>query len=177
MKKLKFFYILSILLSLNACHPSHEQFKNDASLADLKMPNNHLNFKEIKDYQNYKMIAAHYRTDKNEIRYILGNKKAFEAAKNKAPFPDGSKIVKIGWTVEKMPDFQTALEAKQLKRIEYMIKSRKEFSKNPGNWGYARFVKENGQFEPWQKGTQSCINCHNLVKKNDFIFTKFQTLQ
>lgn len=166
--------IISILLL--SCN-NKQEYRLISSVPDLEMPNNHLKFKEIEDYKNYKIIATHFRTDKNELRYILANKKAFKAYHENKPFPDGSKIVKIGWSVEKMPNFNAALETKQLQRIEYMIKDHKRFSKNPGNWGYARFVKKEQHYKPWNKGTTSCVSCHNLAKQNDYLFTKRQQLQ
>jgi len=87
------------------------------------------------------------------------------------------KVVKIGWTVENMSNFNPALEANEVQRVEYMIKDNKQFSKNPGNWGYARFIKKEGIYTPWKKGTVSCVGCHNLAKNNDYLFTKLQKLQ
>ncbi|HHD79373.1 MAG TPA: cytochrome p460, partial [Epsilonproteobacteria bacterium] len=49
-------------------------------------------------------------------------------------FPYGSKIVKIGWDVKKMPNFGVAFEANEVQRVEYMIKDGENFNKNPGNW-------------------------------------------
>jgi len=165
-----------IVITLSSC-TNKTAYKVLSDVPDLEMPNNHLKFKEIKNYKNYKIVATHFRTDKNELRYILANKKAFKAYKEKTPFPNGSKIVKIGWTVENMSNFNLALETKKLQRIEYMIKDNKRFSKNPGNWGYARFVKKDNNYLPWTKGTKGCISCHNTAQKNDYLFTKIQTLQ
>jgi len=146
-------------------------------LPDLTMPNNSLKFNEIKNYQNYKIVATHFRTDKNEIRYVLANKIAFKAFKNGTlPFPEGSKLVKIGWSVKTIPLFKPALEADKIQRIEYMIKSKSKFSKNPGFWGYARFVKKEGKYSTWQNGTESCITCHNITKDNNYVWTRFQKL-
>ncbi len=148
-----------------------------STVPDLEMPNNHLKFTEISDYKNYKIISTHFRTDKNELRYILANQIAFKAFVNKTAFPNGSKIVKIGWTVKKMAKFTVALESNEVQRIEYMIKDDKRFSKNPGNWGYARFIKENSKYKPWRNGTKSCISCHNLAKETKYVFSHFQELQ
>lgn len=176
MNNIKLIYILLILL-IASCSKQKSTYTVISKVPDLEMPNNHLKFKEIEDYKNYRIVATHFRTDKNELRYILANEKAFKAYNEKTPFPNGSKIVKIGWTVEKMPNFNPALETKQIQRIEYMIKDDKRFSKNPGNWGYARFVKAENNYKPWTKGTKGCISCHNSAKDNDYLFTKMQVLQ
>ena len=144
-------------------------------LPDLKMPDNNLTFKIIEGYEDYKIVATHFRTDKNELRYVLANPVGFNALKNKAEvMPEGSKIVKIGWSVKKMELFPTALEADKIQRVEYMIKDSKNFDANADNWGYARFVKKEGKFEAWDKGTQGCISCHAVAKGSDFLFTSFQ---
>jgi len=143
-------------------------------LPSLKMKNTNLSFKEIQGYQNYSIVASHFRKDKNEIRYILANKVAYDALRdNKVIMPDGSKVVKIGWSVKEMPTFPSALEAKTVQRVEYMIKDKTKHKERDG-WGYARFVKENGKYKAWSGDPKSCVACHELVKSNDALFTKFQ---
>ena len=164
-----------LMVFLASCH-QEDAYHVISKVPDLEMPNNHLKFKEIEDYKNYKIVSTHFRTDKNELRYILANDIAFKAYNEKMPFPNGSKIVKIGWTVEKMPNFNAALESKDIQRIEYMIKDDNRFAENPGNWGYARFVKKDAKYQPWTKGTKGCISCHNLAKENSYLFTKMQNL-
>ncbi len=171
----KIFFILLASSLLFACKQTNE-YRVISKVPDLEMPNNHLKFKEIEDYKNYKIVSSHFRTDKNELRYILANDIAFKAYNEGTALPNGSKIVKIGWNVEKMSNFQAALEAKKVQRIEYMIKDTKRFAKNPGNWGYARFVKKEKKYKAWDKGTESCISCHNIAQKNNYVFTKLQPL-
>lgn len=157
--------------------PISSDYHLNSSVPDLVMPENGLKFKEIEDYKNYKIVATHFRTDKKELRYILANEAAFKAYKDGSDFPNGSKVVKIGWNVAEMSNFNPALEAKEVQRIEYMLKDEMKFAKNPGNWGYARFVKKEGKYQSWQKGTQTCVSCHNLAKDKNFLFTELQKLQ
>ncbi len=178
MKKLNNAHILSILLLIigliSSCNDSENEkyIKIPSSVPNLKMPENNLSFKEIEDYKNYKIVATHFRTDKNELRYILANKKAFKAFKNKTEFPEGSKIVKIGWSIKEMPEFSPALVQDSIRRIEYMIK-RNDFDKKQGNWGYARFVNEKGTYKSWDEGTQSCVSCHDIAKKTGYVFSEW----
>ena len=145
------------------------------SLPTLKMPDSNLTFGMIEGYQDYKIVATHFRTDKNELRYILANKIGYNALMKKdRVMPEGSKIVKIGWSVKKMPSFPSALEADKIQRVEYMIKDSKQFDADGDHWGYARFVKKDGKFKSWDKGVQGCISCHSGVKKSDFLFTQMQ---
>ena len=177
MNLLKTIAIITILTLFVSCNDTKSNYQVVSKVPDLIMPENNLKFKEIEDYKNYKIIGTHFRTDKNELRYILANDIAFKASNENSPFPNGSKIVKIGWNTEEMSNFSPALEAKEVQRVEYMIKDKDKFSENPGNWGYARFVKKEGKYKSWDKGTTSCISCHNLAKNNDYVFTKFQKLQ
>lgn len=142
---------------------------------DLTMPDNNLTFKMIEGYQNYKLISTHYRTDKDELRYILVNTIGYNALREKKKIlPKGTKIVKVGWTTKKMAAFSTALEIDKLQRVEYMIKDPGTFNNNGDHWGYARFVKTKKGFEVWDKGTQSCISCHKAAETNDYLFTNIQ---
>lgn len=173
----KVYAIILLAISVSCTKETTSNYKIISEVPDLTMPENKLTFKAIENYKNYKIVATHFRTDKNEIRYILANKIAFKAYNEGTNFPNGSKMVKIGWSIKKMSNFNLALEADEVQRIEYMIKDNKRFSKNPGNWGYARFVKESGQYKSWDKGTNSCIACHNIAKDNGYLFTKMQKLQ
>ena len=162
---MKTFIIISVLLtSLFA-----------SKLPQLKMPDNNLTFQMIEGYRDYKIVATHFRTDKNELRYILANPIGYNALKSNAKtMPDGSKIVKIGWSVKKMSLFSVALEADKIQRVEYMVKDSKNFDANGDNWGYARFIKKGDKFESWDKGVKGCISCHSIANEDDFLFTKMQ---
>ena len=161
---------------LQSCKHSDE-YTLISEVPDLKMPDNGLRFKEIEDYKNYKIVATHFVTDNNELRYIMANKIAFKALLEKQPFPEGSIMVNIAWSVKKMSNFNEALEADEIQQIDYSIKDGSRFVKNPGNWGYASFVKRNGSYQSSTEGTARCISCHNLAKDTDFKFSHFQTLQ
>ena len=146
-----------------------------ASLPDIKMPDNGLSFREIEGYQDYKIVATHFRTDKKELRTILANPIALEALMaKKQPLPEGSKIVKIGWSVKAMPTFPDALEADQIQRVEYMVKDSKNYNQNGDHWGYARYVKKGDEYVPYAKGAAECVACHASVASDDYLFTSFQ---
>lgn len=147
------------------------------TLPDLKMPDNNLSFKIIKGYEDYKIVATHWRTDKNELRYVLANSIAYKALKSKKmPMPEGSKIVKIGWSVKPMGAFPDALEADKIQRVEYMVKDSKRYNENGDHWGYARFVKKGETYVPYANGSAECIACHAAVGNNDYLFTTFQNI-
>lgn len=142
----------------------------------LTMKDTGLTFKEIEGYQNYNIVATHFRKDKNEIRYILANPVAYNALREgKKVMPEGSKIVKIGWSVKDMITFPSALEADKIQRVEYMIKDKTKHRESDG-WGYARFVKQDGKYKAWEGDPKSCVACHAVQKEHDFLFTRFQKM-
>jgi len=145
------------------------------ALPDLKMADTGLPFRLIEGYPDYRIVATHWRTDKNELRYVLANPVAYDALKsNKHPMPEGSIMVKIGWSVKPMASYPDALEADKLQRIEYMVKDSKRFDNNGDHWGYARFVKKEGGYVAYPNGSQECIACHASVAPNDYLFSTYQ---
>lgn len=146
-----------------------------SSLPDIKMPDNNLSFKMIDGYQEYKIVATHWRIDKNELRYVLANPIAYKALKSKKmPMPEGSKIVKIGWSVKAMPAYPDALEADKIQRVEYMLKDSTRYNQNGDHWGYARYVKKGDTYVPYANGSAECVACHAAVSGNDYLFSGFQ---
>ena len=69
-----------------------------------------------------------------------------------------------------------ALEANDIQQIDYTIKDKKKFSENPGNWGYASFIKRDGSYQSLKEGTAKCIDCHNPARDTDYKFTTYQKL-
>lgn len=147
-----------------------------APLPDIKMPDNGLSFSMIEGYQDYKIVATHWRTDKHELRYVLANPIAYKALVEKQkPLPEGSKIVKIGWSVKPMSSYPDALEADTLQRVEFMVKDSKHFDQNGDHWGYARFVKKGNSYVPYANGSAECVACHASVAQDDYLFSSFQS--
>lgn len=168
--------IALVAMAASALFGADVYLSDNAKVPDMQMPKTGLNFKDIEGYQNYKLVATHFRTDKNEIRYILANPVAYNALRaGKNIMPNGSKVVKIGWSVKKMSKFPSALEADKIQRVEYMIKDATKHKESDG-WGYARFVKTNGQYKAWGGDPKSCVSCHASVKDHDALFTKFQKM-
>ena len=60
-------------LCIGLLHASDAYETHNTSVPQLKMPDSNLTFKMIEGYQDYKIVATHFRTDKNELRYILAN--------------------------------------------------------------------------------------------------------
>ena len=168
---------LFVLLTLGAILFASETINSSIVLPDLKMKDNNLTFKEIEGYENYRIVATHFRKDKNELRYILANPIAYTAMKQGVKImPEGSILVKIAWKVQEMALFPSAIKASStIPRVEYMIKDSKRFNHEGDHWGYARFVKKtNGTYKTWDKGVQGCIACHQSTKEHDYLFSEYQ---
>jgi hypothetical protein len=145
----------------------------------LKEPNG-IAFSEVRGYETWVAVGPSYRTDKKEVRVILGNDKAVKAfqegiPENGKPFPDGVALVKIGWAERPDPAFAPALEPDTLQRVEFMLKDAKRFP-GTGGWGYARFVYDAKAkaFKPYGKEASfdnECAECHQQVNQRDFVFT------
>ncbi len=143
---------------------------------------NGIAFSEVRGYEDWKVVAPSFRADNNEVRVILANDVMIEAYRGGVPengegFPDGSVILKIGYSALKSESFPTALVPGVLKRVEFIIKDAKRFPATAG-WGYARFLYDPAKdiFTPYGKDAafvQECFSCHTIVRDRDFIFTKY----
>jgi hypothetical protein len=122
-------------------------------------------------YRNWPVVAPSHRTDKDEIRVILGNDIAMKAYRaGTLPFPDGAILAKLAWKRVKSAEFAEAFVPGESQRIEFMVKNAKKYA-STGGWGFGRFV--NGKpADETQHGT--CFPCHQaLVKGYDFVFTRY----
>lgn len=145
----------------------------------LKAPNG-ISFSEIRGYEKLQAIAVSRRTDNNELRVVLGNPVMVSAYQkgipgNGKPFPDGSAIVKMGWSERKNIDFPEARESGVLKRVDFILKDSRRFPET-GGWGFARFLYDSKTctFTPYGEDSSfanECYQCHSIVRKKDFIFT------
>ncbi len=165
--------IIILILLVTSLFPGDEKYS-------LTAPNG-LSFGIIKGYENWQLISSHFRTDNKEIRFLLGNNIAISAYKkdsgqNGTPFPDGTILVQIGYSVKEHPEFKNATEPDVLQRVEYMIKDSKRFD-DTGGWGFASFSYDSNtsRFRPFGNETfaNNCFACHTLVKKKDYVFTDY----
>ena len=108
--------LLLIIASLQSCK-EHDDYTLISDVPDLIMPDNGLRFKKIKDYKNYKIVATHYVTDNDELRYILANEKAYKALYEKQDFPEGSILVNIAWSVKKCQNLMKRLKQMKFNKL------------------------------------------------------------
>ena len=122
-------------------------------------------------YRRWEIVAPSHRTDKDEIRAILGNDVAMKAYRDgKLPFPDGAILAKLAWKRVASGEFRDAFVPGAPQRVEFMVKDSKRFA-DTGGWGFGRFVDGKPADEGQHK---TCFPCHLAnVKGHDFVFTRF----
>ncbi|MBI3562366.1 MAG: cytochrome P460 family protein [Gammaproteobacteria bacterium] len=126
-----------------------------------------------KGYKDWRVIGSSYRSDKKQLRVIVGNDTAVQAARagNTHPWPDGAILAKLAWKEKVDEHWPTALVPGDFAQAEFMVKDAKKYAAT-GGWGYARWVGMDQK--PYGKDAnfvQECLACHTAVKNNDWMFT------
>ena len=157
----------------------------------LKVPGG-LAFSEIRGYENWQVVGPSLTDAQDVIRVILANPTMIKAYRegipgNGKPFPDGSKIVKIEWTLKKLttPPFAATRPDTvpgDLIEVEFIEKDSSKFADTHG-WGYAMFDHNpaTGTFAPATSASKPPVNndakcgaaCHTLAASKDYIFTDY----
>jgi len=94
---------------------------------------------------------------------------------NGKPFPDGSKIAKMGWIPKKSAEAPfSVFVPDHLKSVGFIEKDSKRFPDTSG-WGYAEFVYDapSDMFKP-SKDVRCGYACHTIAAKKDYIFHPYQ---
>ena len=151
----------------------------------LKVTNG-LAFAEFKGYEGWQVISV--SQNGGLFAVILGNPAMIEAYKigipgNGKPFPDGAKIAKIHWNPKKNETTPGQPQVPNtLHDIDFMVKDSKRFADSNG-WGYGEFEYE-ASSETFRPGAQAdqppqgndakCgAACHQVAKKQDYVFTEY----
>ena len=125
----------------------------------------------IHNYRDWQIVNISDRFDNGTMRVILGNDVAIEAINKHQtnPWPNGAIFAKVAW--EQLTDSSLVANTGELKQVEFMIKDDKKYASTAG-WGWARW--KGNDLKPYGKTltfTQECVNCHQPMKDNDFVFT------
>ena len=120
------------------------------------------------------------RTDK-ELKVIVGNPSMIKAYKagvpgNGKPFPEGSKIAKLQWSVKKSTEAPFVVDVPDAPTQAFLMeKDSKRFPKT-GGWGYALFDHEvaTGRMKAGDAQADCGHTCHVAVKSKDYIFHPYQ---
>jgi hypothetical protein len=157
----------------------------------VKVPNG-LALSEFKGYEGWQVVGPSLTQSQNVIRVIVANPVMIEAYQegipgNGKPFPDGSKIVKLLWTLKTVTGRPFSASTPDtvpgsLTRVEVIEKDSKRFADTHG-WGYGDFDYDaaSDTFTPGttadtppQGHDAKCgAACHNLAAAKDYIFTAY----
>ena len=101
---------------------------------------------------------------------------------NGKPFPDGSKMAKVGWKPKKSPDAPYDIKVPgAVHDVDFMVKDSKRFA-DSGGWGYGVFKYDAASdmytpatltHQPPQGNDAKCgLACHTIVMGKDYVFTE-----
>lgn len=129
-------------------------------------------------YRDWRLISvAHEEGSLNDLRAILGNDLAIEAARaGTLPYPDGSIIARLAWSYDPLPESEKAFGRAQSfvagppkNGVQFMVKDSARYAAT-GGWGFAQF--DDGK--PASEAMHSaCFACHDTVKSRDFVFNRY----
>jgi hypothetical protein len=130
-------------------------------------------------YREWGLISvAHEEGSLNDLRAILGNDVAVQAAREgKLPYPDGAIIAWLAWSYDPLAESEKAFGRLQSfvagppkDGIQFMMKDSKKFA-STGGWGFTEF--NNGKPAGEVKHSGACFSCHETVSTRDFVFNRY----
>jgi hypothetical protein len=136
-----------------------------------KTPKTSNGIEYIADYKNWAVVSTTQRLDNGTMRIIYGNNIALKAIKEKkfSSWPDGTILAKAAY--DEIEDVDGNISQGAFKQVEFMIKDQNKYKKTNG-WGFARFKTR--ELIPFGKNADfviDCMNCHQPMKNNDYVFT------
>ncbi len=129
-------------------------------------------------YRDWRVISvAHEEGELNDLRAVLGNDVAFEAARaGKLPYPDGAIIARLAWRYVASEENNAAFGRDQsfvagppVNGVQFMVKDAEKYAAT-GGWGFAQFNDGTPAAESVHK---ACFGCHEPAKARDFVFTRY----
>jgi hypothetical protein len=129
-------------------------------------------------YRDWRVISvAHEEGNLNDLRAILGNDVAIEAAREgRLPFPDGTIIARVAWDYAPLEESSKAFGRPQSfvagapkNGVQFMVKDAKKYASS-GGWGFAQF----NDGKPADEAVHNtCFSCHAIVEARDFVFARY----
>ncbi|MBX2814284.1 MAG: cytochrome P460 family protein [Myxococcales bacterium] len=132
-------------------------------------------------FQDWTVIGMTRRPSDTQMRVVVGNTTAAEAARGGRPesWPDGSILVDIVWSEIVNPSSVDTIGPNEFTTIAVMEKGSAKWAET-GGWGYGFWSASEG-LAPSGKlvdpnaadDTTTCFGCHNVrVPDKDFVFTE-----
>jgi hypothetical protein len=142
----------------------------------LKLGN--LAFSDFRGYENWKVVAVS-QTD-TQLKVIVANDVMMDAYRQGLPadgklFPEGSKVVKIEWSMKKNTRAPYAVQVPDaLQAVATIEKDSKRFPDTHG-WAYGNFnySPATKTFTPQGADAKCGYACHTRVASQDYIYTAY----
>ena len=129
-------------------------------------------------YRDWRLISvAHEEGNLNDLRAILGNDVAINAAREgKLPYPDGTIIARLAWSYDPLAEsaqafgrLQSFVAGPPKNGVQFMVKDSRKYA-SMGGWGFAHF--DDGK--PADEAVHNtCFSCHETVKARDYVFNRY----
>jgi hypothetical protein len=142
----------------------------------LKLGN--LTFADFRGYENWRVVAVS-QTD-SQLKVIVANDVMLDAYRQGLPadgklFPDGSKVVKIEWSMKKNAKAPYSVEVPDaLQAVATIEKDSKKFPDTHG-WAYGNFNYNAASktFTPQGTDAKCGYACHTRMASQDYIYTAY----
>ena len=138
-----------------------------------------IKFSDFRGYEDWAVISS-ARTDE-ELKVIVGNPaiiKAFKAGvpSNSQPFPEGSKMVKMQWKLQKSTEAPFVVEVPNVPTQAFVMEKDSKRFPDTGGWGYAVFNHDvaTGRMTADAAKADCGHACHVEVKNKDYVFHLYQ---
>ena len=137
-----------------------------------------LAFADFKGYENWGVVSVS-QTD-TQLKVIVANEVMLAAYRKGLPadgkqFPEGSRIVKLEWTLKKDAKSPYAVNVPdKLEAVATIEKDSKRFPDTHG-WAYGVFNYDTAKkaFAAQGNDAKCGYACHTLVKGKDYVFTAY----
>jgi hypothetical protein len=137
-----------------------------------------LSFDDFKGYENWRVVAV--SQTKTQLKVILANDVMMDAYRQGLPadgklFPEGSKVVKIEWSMKKNTRAPYSVEVPDaLQAVATIEKDSKRFPDTHG-WAYGNFnySAASNTFTPEGTDAKCGYACHTRMASQDYIYTAY----
>jgi hypothetical protein len=130
--------------------------------------------------QDWGVASAVARPDNGQVRVLLGNDTAVEAARagNTNPWPEGTMLSHLAWDAIVNPEDPNSVTTGDFRLVTLIVKDSTKYAAD-GNWAYGRWAGDmlmappTTDMDPLNRG---CVDCHTRsVANKDMVFTNVPT--
>jgi hypothetical protein len=123
--------------------------------------------------KDFRLVSAHFREDKNEMRFIYANDLGIEGlASGKTVYKDGTVFYKAVYNGIHDPAFEPSIIPDGNVNVRQVMLYNKEKYKQTGGWTYAVFGPDGLSLPGDPKQTIiACLACHEIVKQRNYVFS------